>query len=224
MTVRPILLALRQLGEAATLRLMLRVMLLTLAVFVALGVGLWWVLDRWLLPRFAGTDDGGIAAGLAATVVLLAGWFLFRAVAMLVVGMFTDGVVDSVERAHYPDSAARARPVSFVSGLRLGSRSALRTIGWNLAAAPGYVLLLATGVGTLVLALLVNAILLGRDFEAMVAARHPSGGAHPLSSAQRWTLGLASAGLFLVPFANLAAPVFGAALAVHLLNARKPDA
>jgi uncharacterized protein involved in cysteine biosynthesis len=52
----------------------------------------------------------------------------------------------------------------------------------------------------------------------MVAARHPAAGEHPLTASQRWVLGGASALLFVVPFANLVAPVFGAALAVHLLN------
>ena len=216
--MRAILLSLRQLTEPATLRLLLLTILLTLALFLLFGAGLWAVLHHWVIPRLVAADDGTIAAAVALGGMVLAGWLLFRAVAMLVIGLFTDGIVASVEEAHYPAAAARAQPVSFARGLRLGMRSARRAIGWNLLAAPFYLLLLVTGVGTLALALLVNAVLLGRDFEAMVAARHPAAGEHPLTASQRWVLGGASALLFVVPFANLVAPVFGAALAVHLLN------
>lgn len=221
MSMRALLLSLRQLAEPATLRILLLTVLLTLLLFALFGAGLWAALNHWVMPRLNRADDGTLAAALALGGAVLAGWLLFRAVAMLVIGLFTDGIVASVEEAHYPQAAAQARAVGFAAGLRLGLRSARRAIGWNLLAAPFYLLLLVTGVGTLALALLVNAILLGRDFEAMAAARHPAAGERPLTASQRWLLGGASALLFVIPFANLVAPVFGAALAVHLLNNRR---
>ena len=89
---------------------------------------------------------------------------------------------------------------------------------WNLLAAPFYLLLLVTGVGTLVLVLLVNMLVLGRDLEAMVLARHP--GMAPLSARDRNLLGLVASALFVIPVVNLLAPVLGAAMAVHLLHGR----
>ena len=221
MLMRAISLSLRQLADAQTLRLVLLTSAITAAIFVALGTGLWWLLDTQVMPRWYPAGRGEVAAFAAAVIGLLALWFLFRAVAMLVIGLFTDGIVEAVEADHYPDAAARATTVSFATGLKLGLRSALRAIGWNLVAAPAYILLLVTGVGTVVLVLIVNTILLGTDFEAMVAARHPEDGDHPLSRSQRLALGFICALAFMIPLLNLLAPVFGAALAVHMLHGRE---
>ena len=220
MFFRAIMLSLRQLADPQTLRLLLLTSAITAAIFVMAGTGLWWLLETQIMPRWYPAGQGEIAAFAAAAVGLLALWFLFRAVAMLVIGLFTDGIVESVEQDHYPNAAARAHTVTFTKGLKLGLRSALRAIGWNLLAAPAYILLLVTGIGTLALVLVVNTILLGRDFEAMVAARHPDLGPNRLTRNQRLGLGFVSAIAFLVPVLNLLAPVFGAALAVHLLHGR----
>jgi CysZ protein len=201
------------------LRLLLLTSAITLAIFAALGTGLWWLLDTQVMPRWFPAGGEGMAALAAAAVGFIALWFLFRSVAMLVIGLFTDAIVESVEEDHFPDAAASAQTVSLGAGLKLGLHSALRAIGWNLVAAPAYIVLLVTGVGTLALALLVNTILLGRDFEAMVAARHPGTPAMPRNL--RWALGFFSAAAFLVPVINLLAPVFGAALAVHLFHAKR---
>lgn len=222
MSVRALSLAFRQMFHPATLRLVALCAVLTLALFGLLGLALWYFVFAPYLPKWFGADGADMAVGMALLTVVFGGWFLFRAVAMAVMGLFTDGVVASVEEEHYPDVAAHARHVDFKTGLRLGLRSALRAVGWNALAAPLYIALLITGFGTILLVLLVNALILGKDFEAMVAARHPDGPAHPLSGRQRFALGLATSALFLIPVLNLFAPVFGAALAVHILH-MKPD-
>ena len=79
--------------------------------------------------------------------------------------------------------------------------------------------LLVTGVGTIGLFLALNAILLGRDMADMVQPRHPA--LPPLPRGGRWLMGLVSALLFLVPLVNLLAPIFSAAMAVHMLLGRK---
>lgn len=98
----------------------------------------------------------------------------------------------------------------------------MRTIGWNLLALPAYILLLATGVGTIGLFLTLNAYLLGRDLADMVEPRHPD--LPPMARLDRWLMGLVSALLFLVPLVNLLAPIWSAAMAVHMLHGarRKP--
>ena len=217
MIVRAFTLSLRQLNDARTFRLVALVAGLSLLVFALLGAALWAVLDQYVVPRWF-ADASEFAALIALGLTILLGWFLFRAVAMAVMGLFTDGIVESVEEDHYPAVAASATPVSFARGAAMGLRSARRAIGWNLLAAPFYLLLLVTGVGTLVLALLVNMLLLGRDLEAMVLARHPR--MTPLSARDRNLLGLVAAALFMIPVVNLLAPVLGAAMAVHLLHGR----
>ena len=223
MLMRAIRLSLSQLADPQTLRVMAMVVAVTLAIIAAAGVALWQALLHIALPHaqrltgaeWIGADD---AAGLALLLTLFGGWFLFRGVAMAVAGLFTDGIVASVEEDHYPDAFARAVRVPLGTEIRLALRSLGRAVGWNLLAAPFYVLLLVTGVGTLALVILVNALVLSRDLEAMVAARHPALGTHPLDRRQRWQMGLVASVAMVIPVANLFAPVFAAALAVHMLH------
>lgn len=219
MLIRAILLSLLQLADRQTFAILLRVVALTLLIFLIAGGSAWWAADRWLLHRAGEWRDG--AEALLALGLLVAGWFLFRAVAMGVMGLFSDGVVASVEVDHYPADAAAAVPVPFAKGLKLGLRSAMRAIGWNLLAAPLYLVLALTGIGLPIALLIVNGALLGRDLETMVRARHP--GRAPLPAAERWKLGLVTAAAFLIPIANLLAPIFGAALAVHLFHLPRKD-
>lgn len=213
-----------QIFRPAARAVLLKSLALTLVLFTAFGVGLWAGL-RWFFGwiGWAGTTGGIVEAAAAAILTVAATWLLFRAVAIAVLGLFGDQVVDAVERESYPAAAARAKHVSFARGMGLASRSILRTVGWNLVALPFYIALLVTGVGTIILLLAVNGYLLGRDLAAMVEARHPDLPAIPRTT--RLAMGLASALLFLVPVANLLAPIWSAAMAVHVLHGRdrKPD-
>ncbi len=213
--IRALFLSLGQLGDPPVLRVFVKSMAVTLLVFAALGVGLWWV-SRSLL----GTD--GIAAALALAGTILALWLLFRAVAIAVVGIFADEVVAAVEARHYPAALASARPVPFHRGLAMGLTSAARVVGVNLLMLPVYAALLVTGVGTAAAFFLVNGWLLGRDLGDMVAARHMDASAmrgwRATTRAQRFLLGLANTGLFVVPLLNIAAPVLGAAMATHFFH------
>lgn len=214
-----------QLGDKRILGIFVKSMLLTLAIFAALGIALWSGIDA-LVDRYF--DAGGsIASLIAAASLLLAGlgaWLLFRVVAVAVIGVFADEVVHAVEARHYPDRFAAARDLSFARSLGMGARSAGRALLVNLALAPLYVLLLVTGVGTALAFFLVNSWLLGRDLGDMVAVRHlPAADLARWRSAtrlSRFTLGAAGTALFLVPFVNLAAPVLGAAMATHLFHRR----
>ena len=105
----------------------------------------------------------------------------------------------------------------------MGLRSAGRALFFNLLAAPLYLLLLVTGVGTVALFAGVNALLLGRDLGEMVAVRHLADIKPWLARTriQRAFLGLAVTILFMIPFANLLAPILGAAMATHLFH-REP--
>ncbi|MET0248115.1 MAG: EI24 domain-containing protein [Sphingobium sp.] len=203
------------------LRLLAKSLLLTLVVFAGLGAGLWWLFHgaRLYFGWGQGAQWGGFAEATATALVMIAaGWLLFRAVAMAVMGLFADDIVVAVERAHYPQAAARARPIGVGRSLGIATRSLLRALGWNLLALPFYLVLLVTGIGTIGLFLAVNAVLLGRDMAEMVEPRHPD--LPPLSKSSRWLMGLVSALLFLVPLLNLLAPIWSAAMAVHMLHGR----
>ena len=217
--LRAFLLSLAQLADPAVLAVLAKSLGLTLAIFAVAGGAAWWGIDaalagwRW---------HGALAGAAAAVIVALALWLLFRAVAVAVVGIFADDVVAAVERRHYPARLAAARPVAFHRGLATGLRSGLRVVLVNLLLAPLYVALLVTGVGTAALFFVVNGWLLGRDLGDMVAVRHLPRDALPgwrrTTAGQRFLLGLAGTGLFLVPILNLLAPVLGAAMATHLFH------
>lgn len=101
----------------------------------------------------------------------------------------------------------------------MAMRSVMRVIGYNLLALPVYILLLITGVGTAIAFLLINALLLGRDLEDMLIARH--GKAHgSISKLPRLLLGLLGTAGMLIPFLNLLVPVIATAMAVHLVHGK----
>ncbi|NIJ19816.1 uncharacterized protein involved in cysteine biosynthesis [Sphingomonas naasensis] len=224
--IHAFLLSLGQLFDRPVLRVFVKSLLLTLVIFVLLGVGMWFALDALgdVAGEWAGLSDESNVFADVATLLLfvLAWWLLFRAVAVAVVGIFADEIVAAVEARHYPQAHAAARAVPFGRALAMGVGSAARTIVINLLLSPIYLMLLITGVGTALLFFAVNAWLLGRDLGDMVAARHiPYGALGAWRRGTRWNrfaLGAIGTGLFLVPMLNLAAPVLGAAMATHTFH------
>lgn len=214
-----LLLALKDLPNPRVLSIIAQSLALTLLVFVTVGAAIFltarWALLHWQWISRSETDLAGIAIVLA----LIAGsWLLFRAAAILVVGLFADTIIADIEGRHYPSAARRAVSVSLSASLSLGLASVGRLVAVNLIVLPLYVPLLFTAIGAPLLAFAINAMLLGRDLEAMVLARHPG---HPrLGRGARWSLGAASAASFLLPVANLLAPIVSAAMAVHLIHRR----
>ena len=215
--VHAFLLALRDLPSPRVIRILAQSLALTLLIFAAAGAAIFFGV-RWALAHWRWLDGASLdMAGVLIALALVAGsWLLFRAVAIVVVGLFADAIVADVEGRHYPAAASRAIDVGWRQNIALALASLGRLIGGNLLALPLYIVLLVTGIGTPILALAVNALLLGRDLEAMVLARHPD---RPrFDRPTRWSLGLLSAASFVVPVANLLAPILSAAMAVHLLH------
>jgi uncharacterized protein involved in cysteine biosynthesis len=223
-------LSLAQLGDPRIRWVLVKSVLLTLLLFFAAAAIAGWLLAG-INPCGWGPFEsnctigtgGGVAAGLLVAIAGL--WLLFPAVAIGVIGLFADEVVEAVEERHYPEAAATARRPAAAESLALGLRSAGRLLLWNLLAIPAYLLLLMTGIGPFLLFFAINAVALGRDLGEMVGIRHHRG-----AELKRWlaanrgrraALGLFVTFLFLVPFANLFAPVIGAAMATHLLRGDK---
>lgn len=202
----------------AALRLLGKTLLLTLLIFAMAGLGLWTAVHG--VRVYFGWGGGGFAEAAATVIGLVAfAWLLFRAIAMAAMNLFADDIIVAVERASYPDAAATAHSLGLGPSARLALASVVRTLGWNLLALPAYLLLLVTGVGTVGLFLALNAYLLGRDLADMVEPRHA--GLPPIAPLRRWLMGLASTLLFLIPFINLLAPIWSAAMAVHMLHGAK---
>jgi len=223
--IRAFLLSIGQLGDPAILRVFLKSLALTLVLFVGFGAGLYWAAEH-IAASYGANQDWQELAGAAAAIGALAfAWLVFRAVAILVIDLFGDDVVEAVERRHYPAALASARKVPAARALTMGLGSAARAILINLVLAPIYLLLLVTGIGTFLLFFVVNGWLLGRDLMDMVAARHvPRSAMRGWRATARWprfVLGLAGTALFVVPIVNLLAPILSAAMATHLFHRRR---
>lgn len=217
-------LALGQLTDRRVLRILAKSLVITATIFVVLGAASWWGLDRLL--QIAGVDGTRFAAesglrGLAALVaVIVGGWLLWRVVALAVLQFFADEVVEAVETRHYPQALASARALGWRTELKIGWRGAVRALFFNLLAAPVALVLLVTGVGAAAVFWLVNSVLIGRELADMVWLRygHLPDAPQPLGRMERLVLGGIVTALLAVPFANLLAPIIGAAMATHLVH------
>ena len=220
--LRAFALAFGQLADRRILTVLAKSLLLTMAMFALAAVGVWLALAQWTPSDGNG---GFVAAALVGLVLIVSLWFTFRIVALAVLQLFGDEVVRAVEAKHYPTAAASARALGWREELRVGLLGLGRSLGYNLLALPVALLLLATGIGTVLVFAAVNAILLGRELTEMVALRHRDDvGNAPLPGfATRTLLGGVVVALLLVPFLNLLAPVLGAAAATHIVHrGRKP--
>lgn len=211
-------LALRQLTDPPVLRVLVKSIAITIGIFVLFGFGLSQALPRLFGDSLALGEEG--FALLSLLLALGALWFLFRIVAIAVLQFFADEVVIAVEQKHYPAAAATARRLPFSEDLSNSLKSIARTIGVNLLAIPVALLLIPTAIGPAVAFLGANAVLLGRELTDMGWFRHrPTPEAKsPARLPERLALGAAVAGLMLVPFVNLLAPVLGAAAGTHLIH------
>ncbi|RIV86505.1 EI24 domain-containing protein [Aurantiacibacter zhengii] len=217
-------LGLRQIADGAVLRILLKSIAVTIAVFVLVAACGWFLLD-WLLTA-GGLEDtlftgaGAVRGALSAVLAIVGLWLTWRIVAMAVIQFYADEVVQAVEARYYPREAQTARDLLPGKQVRNALSAAGRALLANLIALPFALVLLFTGVGTFVLFLLVNAVLLGRELQDMVWLRHSHDAkdSAPVSKTQRFLLGGVIAAMLAVPFVNFLAPVLGAASATHLVH------
>lgn len=209
--------ALSSLADRHLLPIWLKSMVVTLLVFAALAGAGWYGLSA-LIARLWPND--GLGDAVAVLVVILAGWLLWRILALAVLQFFADEVVLAVESRDYPEMAARARTLGLHEEAMKALAGAGRALLYNLLALPGALVLAVTGIGAPLVFLLVNAVLLGRELQDMVWLRHRPApdSPPPLSGPERLLLGGAIAVLLTVPVANFVAPFLGAACAVHLIH------
>lgn len=220
--------AIGQLTDRAVLGVIVKSVMVTVLVFVALGAGLY----AGLVYAYetAGLSGAGFAGAASAVLIsAVAFWFLFRIVAVAVLQFFADEIVTAVEAKHYPAAHSQMRQLPFRSDLANSVRGIGRTLGLNVLALPVALALIITGVGSALVFLGVNAWLLGRELTDMAWLRHCGDGAgaerhNPVAKGQRLLLGIVIAGIMLIPIANLLAPILGAAAGTHLAhNAMGPQ-
>jgi CysZ protein len=214
--IQALMLSFQSLSDRRVARLLAKVIALTLGAFVVLGIGLWFGMSA-LFDWLNLADDGTWSALLSIALSVLAAILLFRVVAVAMTWVFADDIIDAVEDRHYPQHADLGKRPGLATGVQMAVRSVVRVILYNLLALPIYVALLFTGIGTAIAFLLVNALLLGRDLEDMLIARH--GKDHgSIRKLPRLLLGLLGTVGMLVPVLNLFVPVLATAMAVHMVH------
>jgi CysZ protein len=196
--------------------LVLRSALLTLALFAA---GL--VLTEFLLAQLPVLGNPAVnrALELLAPILFV---FLLGAlgapVTALFGSLFLDRLAAGIEARDYPADPP-AGSGAFAVALKAGLRLTLLVLGADIALLPLDIGL--PGIGELA-SLVVNGWLLGREYFELVALRHlPLGQADALRRQHRGTIlagGILISLLSAIPLADLFAPLFGAALMVHLFK------
>ncbi|MBV9460252.1 MAG: sulfate transporter family protein [Bradyrhizobium sp.] len=163
-----------------------------------------------------------IAAGLG---VVLGGIFLMPAISSLVASFFVDDVGDLVEREYYPaEEPGMALPLSIA--MSEGIKTALLTIVVYLIALP---FVFVAGAGFLAF-FIATAWLLGKQYFELAAMRfRPPAEAKLMrkdNAATVFTAGALIAAFVSIPIVNLATPLFGMALMVHMhkrLSGPRPE-
>ncbi len=217
--------AIRNLFSPTFRWVMLKTIGLTLLALVALWFGLKEVFDWLALPWIdALLPQAGWAGWLSTIAAILAAIGLALGLALLVApvtaaiaGLFLDDVAEAVERVDYPGDrpgsalpigAAIVQSMKFFGVVILGNLLAL-------------FLLLIPGVNIAAF-FVVNGYLLGREFFEFAAMRHMR--EHEAKALRRrhagtvFLAGLLIAAFVSIPLINLLAPLFAAAMMVHLFK------
>ena len=217
--IASLLKATRQLTDPAIVRVLVKSLAITIALFALLGVALFFGLRAGF--AYFGWQDGGFASAAGAVLLaIISFWFLFRVVALAVIQFFADEIITAVEARHYPDTAHLTRSLSLQEEVAHAGRATARAVVYNVIALPLALILLFTAIGPAVVFVLVNAVLLGREFIDMTWVRygHDVKQRPPVRAADRVVLGGAVAGLMLIPGLGLLAPVIGAAAGAHMTH------
>ena len=196
--------------------LLIKVVLCSFASFLLLGVAMWFALD-WLFEWLNIQNGEYLSTFLSLAIIPISAFLLFRVVAVAITWIFADDIIDAVEDRYYPQKAAFGKRPGVGAGVHMAVRSIARVVGYNLLALPLYILLLVTGVGTAIAFMLLNALLLGKDLEDMLIARHGASQGS-IQKLPRLLLGFIGTVGMLIPFFNLLVPVLATAMAVHVVH------
>lgn len=210
-------LALAQLPDPTFRRVLWRSLLVSMAVFAALAVALWFGVA--MLPETEQTWLDwliGFASGLGFFVGML---LLFPAVMTAAIGLFLDDIADAVEQRHYP-AEPRGRPLPFWPALGGSLRFLSVVIGVNLLLLPVYGVLIFFPPFMYALSLMVNGFLVSREYFEVVAWRYlPRGDADQLRRRHRgdlWLCGVIIVLLLTIPLINFVVPIVATAFMVHV--------
>lgn len=159
-------------------------------------------------------------------VAAFSSYFLFPGVVTMVMGIMIDQIATAVEEDYYPNRIG-TRKVNLGETLFSAFKLMLLMIIVNLIAFVPYVILFFMGgFGFIALFVVVNGFLLGREYFEMVAARHMEPAdlkyVRVENGSRIFFAGALIAGMFMVPFLNLLAPIIGASVMTHVFHGFRP--
>ena len=191
-----------------------KALILTLVLFVLIVVGVEYLIH--LLPTL-GKPWVNRALEILAPVLAVIGLLAAGGpVAALFGSLYLDRVADAIEARSYPGDA-KAVGASLSTSVGAGARLAGLVVLVDLLLLPAEAL--APGAGQFV-TVLANGFLLGREYFELAALRHLSREAadalRKRNAGRIFGVGLIISVLSFIPFADVAAPLFGAAMMVHL--------
>jgi uncharacterized protein involved in cysteine biosynthesis len=220
--------SLQQMASPAFRSILIKSVLLALVTIVLIGVGLHRVLS-WLAVNGEAWAEGALGpmsqGPLGALIwiisfatgigILLGGVFLMPAVTAFVASFFVDQIAEEVEREHYPaEPSGKALP--FFRAMGEGIKTALLAVLVYLIALP---FVFFAGAGLLIL-FFASAYLLSREYFELAAMRfrtvEDAKAFRKQHQSSVFSAGLLIAAFVSVPVVNLATPLFGMALMVHL--------
>ena len=201
-------LALGQLGDRVFMRVLLRSLFWSLILVVLATWGVGWAVQFIPPTGYAWLDTAIHWLSTGSFVVLL--WFIFPAVAGLVISLYLDDIAEAVERRHYPNDPP-GQALSAVAAVSYGIRFGLLVLVVNLVALPFYLFgLIFAGAGLLL-------YLRQTDPRQAALIRKRFGG-------RIFVIGLLVAFAFTIPVLNLLAPLIATAWMVHVFKALKTKA
>jgi CysZ protein len=230
--------ALQQMFSPRFRAVLIKSVALALVLIVLIGIGIHRILV-WLAANGGMLAEGALGSGvhgplsvllgllsiIAGLGIILGAVFLMPAVTAFVASFFVDEIAEEVERTHYPnDPPGKALP--FGRALIEGTKTGLLALVVYLLALP---FIFIAGLGLFIL-FFANAYLLSREYFELAAMRfRPPAEAKAMrrdNAATIFTAGLIIAAFVSIPVVNLATPLFGMALMVHLhkrLSGPRPE-
>jgi CysZ protein len=207
--------ALADLFEPHQRRVLLFCLLGTIGLLLALWLGATWLLQLIHLTGFVWLDRTIGALGSAGALVLA--WLLFPAMSALMLGFFVDSVARAVEQQHYPHLPP-PRHQTFAETMKASLQLGVLALVINLLALPFY---LFPAINLLVYYGL-NGYLVAREYFTLIALRRlDAAAADTIWRQHRLRLFLSGVVIAIslsLPIVNLAAPVWAAALMLHLFE------
>lgn len=201
--------ALRDLMLPGIMVIFLWCMLAYILAFTALVWGLGYAIDHFI------TDiDGFVAAFIAGAGGLVMAWFMFPLLYPVLVSFFDEQVAEIIDAADYPDQPTATQP--FWPTLAHDILFTIKALALNIVCLP----ILLVPVAGVLFYYGLNGYLLGTQFFRMAAGRRISRKEADFLQKQNFgsimLTGVMISFLATIPVINLAAPILGVAVMLHM--------